>query len=127
MRQVGSYITYPLSHLCTHAHKCACVHTHTHTHAHIHIHIHITHTRQPLYSVRPLYLTVQILGVTWNSVPFGAPLLTRLQNVSHEVSKVHKRKTHFNSPSIVISDGRHYRCPSCKDHKVFSLNKLYFM
>ena len=42
--------------------KCACVHTHTHTHAHILIHI--THTQQPLYSVRPLYLPVQILGVT---------------------------------------------------------------
>ena len=54
----------PLSHLCTHAHKCACVHTHTHTHTHAHILIHITHTRQPLYSVRPLYLPVQILGVT---------------------------------------------------------------
>ena len=60
MRQVGGYITYPLSHLCTHAHKCACVHTHTHAH----ILIHITHTRQPLYSVPPLYLPIQLLRVT---------------------------------------------------------------
>ena len=60
MRQVGSYITYPLAHLCTHAHKCALVHTHTHPH----MLIHITHTCHPLYSVPPLYLPVQLLQVT---------------------------------------------------------------
>ena len=61
----------PLSHLCTLAHKYACVHTHTHAH----ILIHITHTRQPLYSVRPLYLPVQILGVT-HGTPVGQCIRT---------------------------------------------------
>ena len=91
MRQVGSYITYPLSHLCTHAHKCACVHTHTHTHAHILIHI--THTRQPLYSVRPLYLPVQILGVT-----HGTPVGQCIRTVNpHAIAKSHWPELHRSS------------------------------
>ena len=53
MRQVESCITYPLSHLCTHAHKCACVHTHTHTHPHPHTLIHIMHTHQPHHYTYP--------------------------------------------------------------------------
>ena len=40
---------------------------HTNVHVFIHILIHITHTRQPLYSVPPLYLPVQLLRVTYGS------------------------------------------------------------
>ena len=91
MRQVGSYITYLLSHLCTHAHKCACVHTHTHTNAHILIHI--THTQQPLYSVRTLYLPVQILGVT-----HGTHVGQCIRTVNpHAIAKSHWPELHRSS------------------------------
>ena len=57
MRQVGT-------------HCLTFVHMHTNVHVFIHILIHITHTRQPLYSVPPLYLPVQLLWVT-HGTPVG--------------------------------------------------------
>ena len=60
MRQVGTYITYPLSHFCRHAHKCACAHTHTHPHTLIHI----THTHQQQYHGPPLMPPRIFLRVT---------------------------------------------------------------
>ena len=77
MRQVGSYINYPLSHLCTHAHKCACVY---HTHSHPHTLIHITHTQQPHYHVRPLmppriFLRVTIVvDLHWSDLSATTPV-----------------------------------------------------
>ena len=53
MRQVGSYTTYPLSHLCTHAHKCACVHRNTHPHTHTRIHCTYTTTTLLCFTLIP--------------------------------------------------------------------------
>ena len=69
----SSYITFSpfthhlptLSHICTHAHKCACVHTHTHPHTHTHIHY--TYTTTTLSSFTLIPPCTSPTGNTWHA------------------------------------------------------------